>query len=84
MDKCRNSLLKLQLLTVQQFRMQRPEEKCQSKMKSPFLKDYYRFSSLPWVIQHFKCYAFLAFFTFEGGKITTQHSDNKFSLLISK
>ena len=75
MEKCRNSLLKLQLLIVQQFRMQRPEEKCQSKMlmKSPFLKDFYRFSSLPWDILHFKCYAFLAFFTFEGGKITTQH-----------
>ena len=70
--------------SLQQFRMQRPEEKCHYKMKSPFLKDFYRFSSLPWDILHFKCYAFLAFFTFEVGKITTQHSDNKFSLLILK
>ena len=84
MEKCRNLLLKLQLLTVQQFRMQKPEEKCHSKMKSPLLKDFYRFSSLPWDMLHFKCKAFFAFFTFEGGKITTQHSDNKFCLLISK
>ena len=60
--------------SLQQFRMQRPEEKCQSKMKSSFLKDFDRFSSLPWDILHFKCYAFLTFFTFEGGKITKQHS----------